>query len=92
MIELLIAGLALVSGYLLAPTKVEYREVNVGVPVACKVEVPVRPAMPTDTLALDADVDVQNRAMRAEIELRDGHEDRLLTALQACRRPIAQEP
>ena len=88
MIELLIAGLALLAGYTLAPTKVEYREVNVAVPVVCKVEVPQRPAMPTDTLPLVADVAAQSRAMRAEIELRGGYEDQLLSALEACRRPL----
>lgn len=88
MIELLIAALALVTGYSLAPTKERLVEIEVAVPVVCKVEVPVRPAMPTDALALDADVDTQSRAMRAEIELRGGYEDQLVTALEACRRPL----
>lgn len=86
MIELLIAVAAFAGGFLLAPERERLVEVQVAVPVACSVPVPERPTMPTDALALDAPVDEQSRALRAEVELRGGYEDRLLTALQACRK------
>lgn len=55
------------------------------VPVRCKEPTPDRPSMPTDSLALDAPLDTKARSMAAEIELRDGYELRLRTALEACR-------
>lgn len=61
-------------------------EVPVAVPVACKAEMPERPTMPTDTLELDAPVDRQARFMRAEIEMRDGYEGKLVAALESCRK------
>jgi hypothetical protein len=63
--------------------------VNVAVPVPCQQVEPVRPVMDTETLSLDAAVDVQARAMRAEIERREGYEGELRTALRAC---LADKP
>lgn len=59
--------------------------VNVPVAIACQVGEPARPMMDTEGLPLDASVDVQARAMRAEIERREGYEGELRAALTACR-------
>lgn len=63
-------------------------EVNVPVPVECRENEPARPAMPSDGLREGVSLTAQVQALLAEIEIRDGYELRLLTALQACRRPI----
>lgn len=60
-------------------------QVRVPVPVACQVAEPQRPIMDTETLAIDAKIDEQARAMRAEIERREGYEGELRAALRACR-------
>lgn len=60
-------------------------EIRIPVPVACQVAEPARPLMDTDTVPLDAAVDVLARAMRAEIERREGYEGELRTALAACK-------
>lgn len=60
-------------------------QVRVPVPVACQVAEPTRPMMDTETLPIDARIDEQARAMRAEIERREGYEGELRAALQACR-------
>lgn len=60
-------------------------QVRVAVPVACQVEEPARPMMDTDTVPADAPLDVLARAMRAEIERREGYEGELRTALQGCK-------
>lgn len=78
----LAAGLFLLAG---CGTTERLVEVRVPVPVACQVAEPARPMMDTDGLALDAAVDVQARAMRAEIERREGYEGELRAALSACR-------
>ena len=82
--------LILLSTLLLAgcATKPEVVTVKVAVPVACQIAEPERPAMPTDEVSLDAPIDVMNRYLRAEIDVREGYEDRLLTALRGCRKPI----
>lgn len=66
--------------------------VKVPVPVECREDVPERPAMPTEALTRAHPLDAKVAAALAEIELREGYEGRLLQALQACRRPIAQDP
>ncbi|MGD9599912.1 MAG: hypothetical protein AB7P94_16740 [Steroidobacteraceae bacterium] len=60
-------------------------QVRVPVPVACQVAEPVRPIMDTETLPDSAGIDEQSRAMRAEIERREGYEGELRAALTACR-------
>lgn len=78
----LAAGLFLLAGCSTSPRVVE---VPVAVPVPCQVAEPARPMMDTDTVQVDAPVDVQARAMRAEIERREGYEGQLRAALGACR-------
>jgi len=71
-----------------AAPRVSVQEVKVAVPIKCQAEVPTRPAMPTATITADLPDDryifefVKSAA--AEIELRDGYEGRLLTALESC--------
>jgi hypothetical protein len=60
-------------------------EVPIAVPVACQVAEPLRPAMDSDSVPLDAAIDQLARALRAEIERREGYEGELRAALQACR-------
>lgn len=62
--------------------------VKVPVPVECREETPTRPAMPTETLTGTEPLDVQNRAMRGEIDRREGYEIELRTALENCKRPL----
>lgn len=47
--------------------------------------------MDTETLSPTARIDEQSRAMRAEIETREGYEDRLRTALRNCIAPIRHD-
>ena len=63
--------------------------VTVRVPyeVPCTVAEPTRPRMDTDHLSITAKVDVQNRAMRAEIDRREAYENQLRVALRACTAP-----
>lgn len=68
--------------------RVEIQEVKVPVPVECREPVPDRPAMPTETLADDADPFELLRAALAEIDRREGYEVRLLAALVACTWPV----
>lgn len=63
-------------------------EVRVPVPVECREKEPARPAMDTETLSPAARIDEQSRAMRAEIEAREGYEDLLRTALRNCIAPV----
>lgn len=58
---------------------------RVPVPVACLEPVPERPAMPTETLRPGVDIFVFVKTAQAEIVLREVYEDRLRTALAACR-------
>jgi hypothetical protein len=60
-------------------------QIRVPVPVACQVAEPARPMMDTDTVPTGATIDVLARAMRAEIERREGYEGELRTALTACK-------
>jgi hypothetical protein len=63
-------------------------EVRVPVPVECRVNVPARPAMPTDGLGPGAALDAAVAAMLAELELREGYEKELRAALATCTAPI----
>ncbi len=83
---LLLAVLALV-GCSSVP-RVEIQEVKVPVPVECREPIPDRPAMPTETLADDADPFELLRAALAEIDRREGYEVRLLAALLSCTTPL----
>lgn len=57
---------------------------EVPVPVECCVEMPSRPAMPTEALAPSLDLDRFSASALAEIELREGYEVELRAALAEC--------
>ncbi|MDF3864189.1 hypothetical protein P3W53_06950 [Pseudomonas denitrificans (nom. rej.)] len=59
-------------------------EVQVPVAVPCKITPVQRPAFAVDSLALDAEIDEQMRALRAERNQRQGYEARLEAAVQGC--------
>ncbi|WP_235434666.1 hypothetical protein [Delftia tsuruhatensis] len=69
--------------------RVEVQTVKVPVRVECREPIPDRPAMPTETLADDADPFELLRAALAEIDGREGYEIRLLASLLACTRPVS---
>lgn len=58
--------------------------VKVPVPVECRVAVPNRPAMPTESLGDHSTLDDIVRAALAELELREGYELELRAALATC--------
>lgn len=82
----LLALVAVLTGC--ATTRPEIVEVKVAVPMPCQIAEPERPSMPTESLSLDAPVDVQARHLRAEIDVRTGYEDKLVTALRGCRAAV----
>lgn len=57
---------------------------RVTVPVPCRVAIPARPIMPTESLPVDASLDAFVQAAAAEIERREGYEQELRAALGAC--------
>jgi len=75
----------LLSGCASTPRPVEVR---VAIPVECKERVPDRPAMPTETLQVDAPLDTFVQAVTAEIERREGYEVELRAALTNCIKPM----
>jgi len=76
-----VAGLCVaVAGCGVAPVQ----PVKTPIPIECRVQRPVRPAMPTQALAPGVDPDRFAAATMAEIELREGYELELNAALDAC--------
>lgn len=67
-------------------------QIKVPVPVECKEPTPERPDMPTDHLKPGGKTFDAVVAMQAEIEVREGYEGRLSTALKACQSPIKAAP
>lgn len=66
--------------------------VQVPYEVPCEVSEPDRPRMDTEHLPMTAKVDVQSRAMRAEIDRREAYEHQLRVALRACTAPSTVQP
>ena len=88
---ILLAWLALVivlTSCAVPEPRIEVRTVNVAVPLPCDEPVPERPAMPTEALAHRPDLDTFVAAVAAEIDVREGYEGQLRTALGNCRAPI----
>ena len=52
--------------------------------VPCRVAMPQRPTMPTESLSPDASLDAFVQAAAAEIERREGYEQELRAAIGAC--------
>lgn len=87
---LAVAAVVLLAGCT-AP-RVELQRVSVPVPVACQEPMPVRPVYPTEGLRPPVTLDAFAAAAMAEIEMRTGYELELVTALEACRAPVAAQP
>lgn len=59
--------------------------VKVPVPVKCLAQEPDRPVMPTESLEIGDSQDTKIAAILAELDLREGYELRLVTALRSCK-------
>jgi hypothetical protein len=80
----LLAGVLAFGGLLAACGVAPLQAVKVPVPVECRVEAPARPSMPTEGLAPGVDLDRFSASALAEIELREGYEGELRSALAEC--------
>jgi hypothetical protein len=82
------AGLcAVLAGCGVAPLQL----VKTPIPVECRVQRPMRPAMPTEALAPGVDLDRFAAAAMAEIELREGYELELNAALDVCTTEVGMQ-
>lgn len=88
----ILAGLPALGALLSACGIPPVKTVKVPIPVECAVEVPARPAMPTEVLAPGVDVDRFIASALAEIELREGYEGELRAALDGCASPLHLSP
>jgi hypothetical protein len=75
------------SGCGMFERKVEYvpYEVEVEVPVGCKVEQPAKPIFAGELLRKDDDLDRKVKVLLAERQQHLGYEEKLETALASCR-------
>lgn len=87
----LLAAVLALGGLLTACGVAPLREVKVPVPVECRVEMPARPAMPTEALEPGVDLDRFSASALAEIELREGYEGELKAALNLCTASLLRE-
>ena len=83
----LLAAVVAVAGSLPACGVAPIQTVKVPIPVECRVDVPARPAMPTEALSPGVDLDRFSASAMAEIELREGYEGELRAALAECLKP-----
>jgi hypothetical protein len=83
-VAILVALLLILAGCGTAP---RLQTVKVAVPVQCTVQVPERPAMPTEALAPGISLFDFTKAAQAEIERREGYEGQLREALAGCVTP-----
>lgn len=88
----LLAAVVSLAGSLAACGVAPLQTVKVPVPVECRVEVPARPAMPTEALSPGLDLDRFTVSALAEIELREGYEGELRAALTGCTSAINLRP
>lgn len=84
----LLAGALALGGLLAACGVAPVQAVRVPIPVECRVEVPIRPAMPTEALAPGVDLDRFSASALAELELREAYEGELRAALTECVRAL----
>lgn len=70
-----------------ASTAVEYKPVEVLMPVAvpCAAATPPEPEWATKSLSASDDVDVKTRALLAELKQREAYEEKLRAATAGCR-------
>lgn len=83
----LLAAVVALAGFLAACGVAPIQTVKVPIPIECHVQLPARPAMPTETLSPGVDLDLFSASALAEIELREGYEGELLASLRACVTP-----
>lgn len=81
---MLLPGVLALGGLVTACGVAPVQAVKVPLPVECRVEVPARPAMPTEALAPGVDLDRFSASALAELELREGYEGELRAALAEC--------
>lgn len=81
----LLAPITAFVGSLAACGAAPIQAVKVPIPIACDIEVPARPAMPTELLAPGVNLDRFSASALAEIEIREGYEGELRAALGACK-------
>lgn len=62
--------------------------IKVPIPIECRVQFPVRPAMPTEAIVQGVELDRFMASALAEIEIREGYELELRAAVNACTAPI----
>lgn len=67
-------------------TSAKLVQVKVPIPIPCQVAEPARPMMDTETIPIESPIDELTRAMRAEIDRREGYEGELRAALNACKK------
>lgn len=77
-----IAAVLIVSAVYLTGCAAEPKTATITVP--CRVAMPSRPLMPTESLSIDAALDAFVQAAAAEIERREGYEQELRAAIGAC--------
>lgn len=77
---------AVLAGCTTPPARLQ--PIKVPVPVQCQAQVPARPAMPTEALRPGVGLDPFVKAAQAEIERREGYEERLRAALAECVMPV----
>lgn len=78
-----LAGFSVVTGC--TTTSTGYA-VKAPIPVTCQEPEPSRPVMPTEGLAPGVSLDLFVKAAQAEIEIREGYEGQLRTALANCKK------
>lgn len=84
----LLAVAAFLAGHWTAPDKTVTVQVKVPVPVECRVDVPDRPEMPTEQFSEQPTIDQFTQGAMAELERREGYEQKLRAALAACTEPV----
>jgi hypothetical protein len=77
--------LAMLAGCSTEP-KVVTNTVKVAVPTPCLQAIPEVPSFRLRALTGDEELWVINRSLTTDIELHEAYEDRLLTALEACKK------
>lgn len=87
----LLAAVVALAGSLAACGVAPIQTVKVPIPVECRVDMPARPAMPTEALSPRVDLDRFSASAMAEIELREGYEGELRAALAECVKPLRVE-
>lgn len=81
-VALLLGLCAAISGC--ATTATAPGTISVAVATPCQTDLPPRPAMPVDSVAMDADIWTMGTALWAERQIREAYEIALATRLKGC--------